>query len=90
MQVDSKGNLKIVDQKGQNHTEAFVKGAKDVVAIVKALGIKQAILKSKSPSCGYGQVYSGKFEGELVQGKGICAQYLEEEGVTIQTEQEWQ
>lgn len=51
-----------------------------------------AILKSKSPSCGFGKIYDGSFTGRLTEGNGIFADILSERGVCIYNEKickEW-
>ena len=55
--------------------------------IVKTIGIKTAILKSRSPSCGCGQVYDGKFNGTLRTGNGVTADLLMENGIEVYTEE---
>ena len=47
------------------------------------LNIEKVILKSRSPSCGIGKIYSGNFDGELVDGNGICAQLLIDNGIEV-------
>ena len=42
-----------------------------------------AVLKSKSPSCGSGQVYDGSFTGTLVEGWGVAAALLRDAGVDV-------
>lgn len=42
-----------------------------------------AILKERSPSCGFGKIYDGSFTGTLTDGNGITAQLLYEHGITI-------
>ena len=39
------------------------------------------ILQSRSPSCGVKQVYDGSFSGKLIEGKGIFAELLAENGI---------
>ena len=56
------------------------------MAIAKAHGIKKAILKSKSPSCGCGQVYDGTFSGKLTEGHGITARLLMDHQIEVFTE----
>jgi len=51
--------------------------------VVKLYDIKEAILKTKSPSCGYGQIYDGTFSGKLIEGKGIVAKLLEQNNIKI-------
>jgi uncharacterized protein YbbK (DUF523 family) len=74
---------RVVSKDGQDFTEAFQKGAKKVVEIAKEKWIKHAILKSKSPSCGCGQVYDGTFSGKLVAGDGITTKMLKQNGIEV-------
>ena len=55
--------------------------------IAKTIGIKIAILKARSPSCGCGQVYDGKFSGNLINGNGITAELLLDNGIRVYTEE---
>ena len=45
--------------------------------------ISCAILKSRSPTCGVKQVYDGTFSGKLVDGMGILASALRENGYLV-------
>ena len=45
--------------------------------------IQCAILKSRSPTCGVRQVYDGTFSGTLVNGAGLFAQALMENGIRV-------
>jgi uncharacterized protein YbbK (DUF523 family) len=47
-----KGKARVITKSGKDVTKFFLKGAKEVLRIVKLLKIKEAILKSNSPSCG--------------------------------------
>jgi uncharacterized protein YbbK (DUF523 family) len=49
------------------------------------LGIKEAIFKQRSPSCGAGQVYDGSFSRKVIPGN---SQLLKESGITIITEED--
>ena len=49
-------------------------------------GVRLALLKAKSPSCGFGQVYDGTFTGTLVAGRGLTAELLSDAGVRVLTE----
>ena len=48
--------------------------------------IKYAILKFRSPSCGSDQIYDGTFSHTLINGDGICAKLLKQNGISIFTE----
>ena len=43
--------------------------------------VEFAILKSRSPSCGMGQIYDGTFTGTLKQGDGIFADLCRKAGI---------
>lgn len=73
---------------GADHTEAFLAGARRALGICRRHGCTRAILKSRSPSCGCGQVYDGSFSGRLVPGDGLFAALLKENGVAVCSEQE--
>jgi len=57
--------------------------------IAQRWGIKEAILKARSPSCGVGQIYDGSFSGRLVEGDGVTAALLKREGIIVKSEEEW-
>ncbi len=80
---------KVFDENGCDQSAAFVAGAEAVLAIAKQHNIKTAILKSKSPSCGYGKIYSGDFNGKLVDGMGICAALLKNNAIKIINSEEF-
>ena len=46
-------------------------------------GVRLAVLKERSPSCGCGAVYDGTFTGTVVPGDGVAAARLKEQGVAI-------
>jgi uncharacterized protein YbbK (DUF523 family) len=69
-------NGKVINEKGIDVTEYFEKGAGECLKIAMENQIDFAILKSKSPSCGCQEIYDGSFTGNLIQGKGICANLL--------------
>lgn len=82
------GNAKILNNHDEDVTEQFIKGAEETLKIAKALGCRQAILKSKSPSCGCGRVYNGSFDGTLIKGNGVAAQLLLDNGIEVITEED--
>ncbi|MEG1447743.1 MAG: DUF523 domain-containing protein [Oscillospiraceae bacterium] len=77
---------RVINKNGEDVTLEFEMGAKNVLAVCKALNIKVAILKSKSPSCGCGKVYDGSFCGKLVDGNGITAKLLSDNGIKVFSE----
>ena len=77
------GKRKVIDKYGNDVTKEFELGAKVILDFVKQMNIKKAILKGKSPSCGVGKIYDGNFNNNLVDGNGVLAQLLIENGVEV-------
>ena len=61
----------------------FRKGAQIGLAMAKEKEVDLVILQSRSPSCGVNQVYDGTFSGNKIEGQGIFAQLLIENGYKI-------
>ncbi|HHX67141.1 MAG: DUF523 domain-containing protein [Miniphocaeibacter sp.] len=74
---------KIINKNGEDKTKEFVKGANEALNLCNLFNIKYAILKSKSPSCGFGKIYDGTFSNNLIKGKGITANLLNNNGIKI-------
>lgn len=77
------GSGKVIDNKGNDVTKQFVKGAYEALNIARETGITKAILKEGSPSCGCNLVYDGTFTGNKIQGKGLTAHLFEQDGITV-------
>lgn len=74
---------KVITKSGKDVTENFKKGAREVLKLAKLLGIKEAILKQRSPSCGCGQIYDGTFSGKIVKGDGVTAALLKKNRIKV-------
>ncbi len=74
---------KVITNKGEDVTTQFIAGARAVADLCRYAGVKRAILKSKSPSCGVGQIYDGTFSGQLAQGDGVTAHLLKEQSIEV-------
>lgn len=77
------GKRYVINSSGIDVTENFEKGAKEVLEIAKNMNITNAILKSKSPSCGVGKIYSGNFDNKLVDGNGVLAELLINNNISV-------
>lgn len=86
---DINGKKYVMDKDGEDITKEFNKGAQETLEIAKGNECKIAILKSKSPSCGFGEIYNGSFEKKLVPGRGITAQLLYNNGIHICNEENY-
>lgn len=73
----------VLDEQGNDRTEAFVQGAKEALRLAKLYGCEAAILKERSPSCGSGFVYDGTFSHTQVPGDGVCAGLLKKNGICV-------
>lgn len=69
-------------------TENFEKGARKALMLCQYLKIKKAILKERSPSCGTHQINDGSFSHKLINGMGITAQKIMENGIMVYSEEE--
>lgn len=69
-------------------TEKFIKGAYETLKIAKECGAKVAVLKARSPSCGYGMIYDGTFTGRRIKGNGVAAELLKRNGIEVYTEED--
>jgi uncharacterized protein YbbK (DUF523 family) len=76
---------KVININNEDVTINFKKGAEETLKLAKLLGVKKALLKRKSPSCGSGEIYDGTFSGTLVQGDGITTQLLKENDIEVFT-----
>lgn len=74
---------------GRDVTEAFLKGARETLSIVLNAGVEEAILKSRSPSCGSGIIYDGTFTGNVINGDGVTTALLKQHGIKVWNEQEY-
>ena len=85
---------RIVNDRGKDVTDAFMKGAQLSLGTCTTLAgfsgaeLKGAILKANSPSCGCGKIYDGTFTGTLTEGNGVFAELLLNEGIPVITEKE--
>lgn len=79
---------KIVTKNGEDVTIQFHKGAEEVLKLAKFYHCKYAILKERSPSCGYGKIYDGTFTGTVIDGNGVAAELLAQNGITVIGESE--
>lgn len=85
---DENSRKRVINKYGEDKTKEFELGMKRSVAIARTLGVKNAILKAKSPSCGCGEIYDGTFTGKLIKGNGLLADALLKEGIQVITEKD--
>ena len=79
-------NGKVIHNDMTDVTKEFIEGAMKTLNIAKENSCKIAILKAKSPSCGFGEVYDGTFTSTLINGNGIAADLLYKNGIVVLNE----
>ncbi|MDD0973563.1 DUF523 domain-containing protein [Pseudomonas fontis] len=82
------GDARVVTVAGEDVSAQFVAGAQIALALVRRHGIRIAVLKSGSPSCGNQQTYDGTFSGTKVAGEGVTTALLRGDGVLVFSELE--
>jgi len=80
------GKAPLITSEGEDVTAAFMDGAQQALELVNRHGIRIAILKANSPSCGNVQTYDGSFSGVKVEGQGVTAALLAGAGVQVFSE----
>lgn len=73
----------ILDEFKEDVSYEFQLGAHKALEKARAFQATFAILQPRSPSCGYGKVYNGKFEGKLISGNGWFTQLLLDENIEV-------
>jgi uncharacterized protein YbbK (DUF523 family) len=74
------GHARIINSRGDDVTEYFLKGAKEVKKIAQLMKISTAILKENSPSCGVNYI---KRDDVLINGMGVTSALLHSVGIKL-------
>lgn len=80
---------RVVAVTGEDVTWPFVQGSHAALTVARERGIRIAVLKEGSPSCGSGYVYDGHFAGRRQAGVGVTAELLTQAGVRVFSEKQW-
>ena len=82
-------NNKVITINGMDVTDKFTEGAKKTLEVARKNDVKIAILKKNSPSCGSNSIYDGTFSHNIVEGSGITARLLKENGIIVFDEENY-
>ncbi|KDN99266.1 DUF523 domain-containing protein [Pseudomonas donghuensis] len=82
------GDGQVLTVTGEDVSAQFLAGAQLALALVRRHGIRIAVLKSGSPSCGNALTYDGTFSGTKVAGEGVTTALLRREGLQVFSELE--
>lgn len=74
------GKAKVLDSDGLDVTEKFLCGAKLTCEVAKLLGVKEAFLKTGSPSCGWTDTGRAADRSSV---KGVTAALLAHHGIKV-------
>ena len=81
-------NDKVINKENIDVTHNFIIGASKTLEELKKQNIELVIVKSKSPSCGYKQIYDGTFTGTIIEGNGVFAELAVKNSLKILTEKD--
>lgn len=84
-----KGTARVMNNNGEDLSQAFIKGAQNVALIAEAVKPDLIILKSRSPSCGVGSIYDGTFTSTSRQGDGVACALLKQKGLKVLSDDEF-
>ena len=79
-------NGRALTRDGTDLTANYTAGAAHALRLAREHGIRFAILKEKSPSCGGTVIYDGSFSRTLAPGQGIAAALLRANGIRVLSE----
>jgi uncharacterized protein YbbK (DUF523 family) len=77
------GRAAIVTAAGEDVTESFLLGAQRTLDLAIEQGVRIAILKQRSPSCGSREIYDGRFADRRIPGEGATAALLRRNGIVV-------
>jgi len=78
----SDSSFRVINKSGIDVTREFLDGAIDCIREIEEYAvdnneiIEGAVLKSKSPSCGCGEIYDGSFSHNVITGNGVFVELL--------------
>ncbi len=70
-------------QAGVNVSAPFMKGAQLALELCQQHNIRFALLSARSPSCGNETIYNGQFNKTLIDGLGVTAALLTNNGIEV-------
>ena len=74
---------KVITKDGKDVTQNLIKGAEEVMKIALLIRAQKAILKGDSPSCSPDKIYNGTFSKTKINGSGVTAQLLIDNGIEV-------
>jgi uncharacterized protein YbbK (DUF523 family) len=79
----------VLDDRGKDVTSQIMSGAQYMLQLAESHGIRVAVLKDGSPSCGRTYIHNGQFRGAKKRGEpGVAAALLLRHGVSVFSERQ--
>ncbi|MBS2032470.1 MAG: DUF523 domain-containing protein [Deltaproteobacteria bacterium] len=82
------GKATVARKDGSDVSAQFLSGAQAALDVAQANGVRMAILKARSPSCGKGEIHDGTFSKVRKPGDGVTAALLAQHGIAVFTDEE--
>ncbi|GAA0911260.1 DUF523 domain-containing protein [Nonomuraea longicatena] len=80
------GAARVLAADGSDVTAEFLAGAQAALARARSFGVRLAVLKEGSPSCGSLAIHDGTFQGRRTPGDGVTAALFELNGIRVFSE----
>jgi len=77
------GRAHVTTRDGCDVSDYFIAGAKQALELCREQGIAAAVLTETSPSCGSNQIYDGSFTRRSIDGSGVTATLLRQQGIAV-------
>ena len=89
-EIDSfSSELKVINEEKIDVSTYFFQGAYKALKIALDNGVKLAIVKERSPSCGKRKIYNGEFNGTIIEGSGVFTRLLLENNIKVLSEEDF-
>jgi len=82
------GRCRVKNVNGDDVTEEFIRGAEQTLRIARLFKVSQFIEKSRSSSCGCGEIYDGSFSSKRIDGDGVTSALLKRNGIEVISEED--
>jgi uncharacterized protein YbbK (DUF523 family) len=77
----------VLDDRGSDVTRQLMAGAQEALQLAQSFGVRVAVLKDGSPSCGRTFIYNGQFRSVKKRGEvGVTAALLQRHGIAVFSE----
>lgn len=79
---------RVIRKDGIDVTDNMKKGCEELKKFIELYSPSLAVLKSRSPSCGYKSIYDGTFTSKLTLGNGYACQLILDSNIKVLTEED--